>query len=183
MKMRALNWALNQYRNYKRKRHDESPENLENSLKMLLSKCKYLFLSTHNNTGQISSRYVQPIVEWDAHTFKIWIGTSTPSRKITEIRDNPLVTLSVGHENDGANIIIYGRSTLHTDDSLKQKFWKPEWKLFFPNGPGASDSTLICVEPEHIELVDFKRNIFPEPFGLQSLALRQVEGRWLAQPG
>lgn len=73
--------------------------------------------------------------------------------------------------------------SLHTENAMRQKYWKSMWSLFFPDGPISNDTILICVKPVKLELMDFKRNIIPEPFGLKPLSLEQRENRWVANTG
>ncbi len=178
-------WILPQYKKYKQNRNTTDPEAIEQSIRTLLRKSRYVFLTTHSpgsnaGNGYCSSRYVQPIVEWQEHSFRIWIGTSAHSRKIAEIMCNPKVTVAVGHEGDGANLIVYGEATVHTDQAKKQKYWKSVWHLFFPEGATSDDEVVVCVKPVKLELMDFKRNIIPEPFGLVPLTLQEKDQRWAA---
>lgn len=181
MKNRIEQWLLPRYKRYKQKRHSTDPEHIEVSIRALLDKSRYAFLISQTGENDHSStRYVQPVVEWHGHSFLIWIGTQTTSRKIAEIRQNPRVTLAVGLQGDGANLIIYGEASLHTDDDKRRKYWKSYWSLFFPDGPLSDDAILICVKPLKLELMDFKRNVIPEPFGLKPLCLVQREQQWVA---
>ena len=41
------------------------------------------------------------------------------------------------------------------------------------------DLVVIRIKPKRIELMDFKRNIIPEPFGLKPLVLEQGDGQWI----
>ena len=53
--------------------------------------------------------------------------------------------------------------------------------LIFPNGPGGDDFVSIRVEPTEMELMNFKRNIVPEPFGLKPVRLIKDKENWMVQ--
>lgn len=40
---------------------------------------------------------------------------------------------------------------------------------------------VVCIKPQRIELMDFKRNIIPEPFGLKPLVLVYGGGEWVVR--
>jgi len=183
-----LNWILPKYKKYKQNRHTTNPVRLEQVMRTLLKKTNYAFLTTHpradsDDEDYCSSRFVQPIIEWEGHSFKIWIGTHAQSRKIQQIKQNPKVTIAVGHARKGANLIIRGKAQLHTDKNLIRQYWMPVWALFFPDGPASAETILISVVPEKIELMDFSQNIIPEPFGLKPLYLLEQNDRWVAAEG
>lgn len=202
LKKRLYGSLLAQYKRFKLKRVDLSPENSLSTIRHLLEKVQFLFvitqsldpvqhgedreykndslLNAQNSSQGCSARYVQPIVEWQDELFTIWVGTLASSRKIAEIRHNPNVTLALGNDSAVANLIIHGKATLHTDIQKKLQVWKPEWKLFFPDGPKDDDYIVIRIEPERLELMDIKRGITPEPFGLKPLHLVLREGSWQA---
>jgi len=203
LKKKVFKTLLDQYRGYKLKRVDLSPENSLSTIRYLLEKARYVFVITQSldggkyganaenienvhrsksaksvNQQNFNARYVQPIVEWQDDLFTIWVGTLASSRKIVEIRHNPNITLAVGNDSAGANLIIHSQATLHTDIEHKLRYWKPEWRLFFPEGPQDEDYIVIRIEPQHLELMDLKHGIVPEPFGLKALQLVQRDRGW-----
>jgi hypothetical protein len=50
--------------------------------------------------------------------------------------------------------------------------------LFFPNGPLGEDYVVIRFEAQQMELINFKRNVIPEPFGLKPLVLSKQGAAW-----
>lgn len=191
IKKKLFLFLLSKYKQFKLNRIDLSPENSQTAIRALLKKARYLFVITQSSnetqsllptslTGS-NARYIQPIVEWEGEIFRIWTGTSASSRKVREIENNPGVTLAVGNESAGANLIIHGYASLHDDIDLKLRYWEPEWRLFFPGGPRDKDYIVICVEPQRLELMDLKRNVTPEPFGLKPLQLVRNDSGWQPQ--
>jgi len=170
---------LRKYKSFKQNRVDLNSTNARKSIRTLLSSARYVFVITSSNANQVcNARYVQPIVEWREGNFKVWIGTSASSRKITEISADSNVSLAIGSYSSNANLIVHGKATVHTDQSIRFRYWKPEWRLFFPDGPKDPDYTVICVEPIQLELMDIKRNVIPEPFGLRPLQLVLQNQQW-----
>ncbi len=53
-----------------------------------------------------------------------------------------------------------------------------EFQMFFPDGPESEELVVVNIVPERMEILDFKHNIIPEPFGLKALALFQENGQW-----
>ena len=146
---KILRFALSKYKEYKLKRVNLNSTNIQKRVKKLLSKARYAFVITQAaqqdgepNTN-CNARYVQPIIQWDNENFTVWVGTSAKSRKITELTANPNVTLAIGNDGAGANLIIQGKATIHTDQALRLKYWQPVWRLFFPEGPTGDDYVVI----------------------------------------
>ena len=137
---------------------------------------KYAFLITIGDSGWPSARLVEPIIEPDFQG--IWIGTNPSLRKMTEIDSNPKVTLAFADKRAQANLVIYGDATIETDLALRRRYWRAQWRLFFPEGPKGEDYVLIRIVPQRMEVMDFARNIIAEPFGLKPALLEFVDGAW-----
>lgn len=181
MKKQFMRWALDKYKIRKQAANDNSLEHALNITKLILDKAKYGFFISQGADGWSSTRYVQPITEWIDGELCIWVGTGAASRKIAEARANPKVTMAFGDDGAGANLIIYGVAEISHDPDLCRKYWKPEWRLFFPDGPTSDDVVVVCIKPQRIEIMDLKRNIVPEPFGLTPLVLEYGGGQWMVR--
>lgn len=142
----------------------------------MLNKSKYCFLISNSERNWPSARMVQPIVELD--TFVIWFGTNPTLRKIKEIQENPYVTIAFGKESENANLIIYGKATIENNIRERVKHWIGSWLLFFPSGPRGEDFVSIRVEPLEMEIMNFKKYIVAEPFGLKPIKLNIDNGDW-----
>ena len=142
----------------------------------MLNKSKYCFLISNSERNWPTARMVQPIVELD--TFVIWFGTNPTLRKIKEIKENPFVTIAFGKESENANLIIYGKATIEKNIREKVKHWIGSWLLFFPSGPRGEDFVSIRVEPLEMEIMNFKKYIVAEPFGLKPIKLNIEDGEW-----
>ena len=169
---------------YKRSKQTANDASLDNCLKVthhMLKKAKYCFLVTQGEEGWCNTRLVQPIIEIDKQNsanFRIWIGTRPDLRKVDEVWNNPKITLAFEDSHENANLVVYGNAFIETDSQIKKNYWRATWRLFFPNGPKASDYVAIRIEPSRLEILNFKQKITPEPFGLKAAKLIHKNGEW-----
>ncbi len=168
------------YKSHKQKSFDPSLDHCLKSVRAMLQKSKYCFLITNSDRPWPSARLVQPIPELDS--FVIWLGTHPALRKVQEIEKNQNVAVAFGSNYENANLIIYGTAHIVRDVQIKRKHWIGSWLMFFTNGPTAEDFVSVRVDPKEIELMNFKRNIVPEPFGLKPVKLVNIEGNWQVNP-
>jgi len=167
---------------YKRRKQRLSDTGLQNSLiaaKSLLERSKYCFLITKGETEFPSARLVEPLYEADLS--KIYIGTNPDLRKIREIESCPYVTLAFTNKSDNANVVIQGVASVCAIPEYKRKHWKRQWRLFFPNGSQGIDYTVITVEVQRMEVLSFKNNVIPEPFGLKPVTLVRQDDDWVIE--
>jgi general stress protein 26 len=140
---------------------------------------QYCFLITLGESGQINSRLMQPYEP--AEDFTIYLGTSPRSRKISEIQGNKEVTLSYHSPRENAFVTLIGTCTLESDISLRKKFWREEWRIFFPGGADSDDYILIKFVPQRIEVMNLARNISLKPYGLRAATLVKMGDVWELQ--
>jgi len=142
----------------------------------MLGKAKNCFLISHGQEGWCSTRLVRPKI--DCENLVFWIGTSPKLRKVIEIKKNSKVTLAFENTKQHANLILYGDATIETDPTLKKQHWQLDFEMFYPEGPESQDYVLLRFEASRIELMNFKRNILAEPFGLKPSLLIKEQGQW-----
>lgn len=172
-------YLLDSYKRSKQKSADNSLDHCLQAARETINKTKYCFMISSGAGGWSSARYVEPIVEKDFSA--LWIGTNPNLRKIKEIQENPKVTLAFGNHQERANIVIYGEASLKTDITLRKKYWKGVWRLFFPSGPAGDEYVLIKVQPLKMEIMSFHRNIVQEPFGLKPIVLNYKNSEWILE--
>jgi general stress protein 26 len=166
---------LNKYKLRVQKNSNTSLGHCLKVAKEMIIKSKYCFLITNGEGNWPSARMVQPILESD--TFVVWFGTNPTLRKIREIKENPYVTIAFGQESDNANLIIYGKSSIENGVRERVKHWIGSWIMFF-SSPRGEDFVSIRVEPMEMEIMNFKRYIVTEPFGLKPIRLKINKGIW-----
>jgi len=176
IKRKLESLLLSSYKNRVRKKHNPTLDHCLKTIRKMMKKSKYCFLITNSNRDWPSARMVQQIVDFDK--LEIWLGTNPRLRKVKEIKDNPNVTITFGSERENANLVVYGKVTLESDLRERVKHWIGSWKLFFPNGPRGADFISIRIKPHEIELMNFKRYLVPEPFGLNPIKLINNNGQW-----
>ncbi|MBU0751238.1 MAG: pyridoxamine 5'-phosphate oxidase family protein [Gammaproteobacteria bacterium] len=167
---------------YKRRKQASSDLSLENCLdaaRATASRTKYCFLVTSGEHGWPSARLVEPICDLDE--FDVYIGTNPALRKIREISACANVTLAFGNPSEKANLIIYGTATFSVEPEIKRRYWKSTWRLFFSSGPNGNDYAVVKVRAERMELLSFRRNVIPEPFGLCPVLLQRTPQGWTMQ--
>lgn len=147
----------------------------------MLGRAKYCFLITRGTEGWCSARLVQPIVD-DSEAFVLWFGTNPTLRKVREVENDPRVTVAIQDRCENANLVLYETARIERDVALRRRWWMGTWRLFFPNGPAGDDYVVLRFEAERVELLNFRRDVIPEPFGLRPLVLVQREGWALDEP-
>ena len=167
---------LKMYKLSKQKSFNSSLDHCLNTARSMLKKSKYCFLITNSDKQWPSARMVQPIIDFD--TFVTWLGTNPTLRKIKEIEKNPNVALAFGNDRENANLIIYGKASIVREVQERRKHWIGSWLLFFPSGPGGDDFVSIRIEPSEMELMNFKKSIVPEPFGLKPIKILKDVDIW-----
>jgi len=124
-----------------------------------MSKARYCALITQGSSGRSQARTLDPFAPDE--NMVVWLGTNPRSRKVAAIRRNPRVTLYYFDAEAQAYVTIYGIARLVSDPKAKLKWWKEEWKDFYPDR--AKDYLLIRVTPEKLEVVNVKKGIVGDP--------------------
>lgn len=93
--------------------------------------------------------------------FTVWFGTNPNSRKVSQIKNNPKVTLYYLEKNNAGYVMIQGAAKLVDDKMEKETRWKDGWEAFYPNKP--DDYLLIKVTPSWMEVVSYTHNILGDP--------------------
>ncbi len=179
LKRAAGRWVFQTYKRSRQKSFNSSLDYCLKTVRTMMRKSKYCFLITNHDGHSPSARMVQPIVDLDS--LDVWIGTSPALRKIGEIERDSKVTLTFGSDGEHASLVLYGCATVVSDPAVNASRWINSWQMFFPDGPGGDDFVSIRIEPSEMELMNFKRSIVPEPFGLKPAHLVRTAGGWQVQ--
>jgi general stress protein 26 len=131
--------------------HDE----LVTAAREIIATVRYCALITLDSSGHPQARTLDPFPPDE--NFVIWLGTNPRSRKVAAIRRNPRVTLYYFDREAQAYVTIYGTARLVNEPQAKLKWWKDEWKSFYPDR--AKDYLLIRVTPEKLEVVNVTKGI------------------------
>jgi general stress protein 26 len=119
----------------------------------IMKTARYCALITLDSSGRPQARTMDPFLPED--NMLVWLATNPKSRKVTEIRRHPNVTLYYFVREDQAYVTISGRARIVSDADAKASHWKDEWKDFYPD----RNYLLIAVTPEKLEVVSVKQGI------------------------
>ena len=94
----------------------------------------------------------------------IWLGTSTNSRKVKQIKNNANVMVFYYDTKGHSYVSVAGQACLVNDPEKKAHYWKKNWTSYYPNPE--KDYILIKVTPERMEICSFKYKLFWNSQGL-----------------
>jgi general stress protein 26 len=118
----------------------------------------YCALITIDGTGRPQVRTMNPFPPEQDMT--VWFATNTRSRKVSEIRRDPRVTLYYSdHKTAIGYVALAGRAVLVEDmqEILKRK--RAYWDQAFP---GLKNLVLIKVVPERLDVLNYKDGTKPD---------------------
>jgi general stress protein 26 len=121
----------------------------------IMKTARYCALITLDSNGRPQARTMDPFPPEE--NMAVWLGTNPNSRKVREIRDDAHVTLYYSVNEDQAYVAITGWARIVVDAKAKARYWKDEWKEFYPDRE--KDYVLITVIPQKLEVVSVKRGI------------------------
>jgi general stress protein 26 len=137
----------------------------------------YCLLITHGPGGQLAARVLQPAAP-EGDPLVIWLGTDPRTRKVQEIRANPRATLVYQDDGHSACVVLKGEISLVEDAALRNRYFRPTWWAFMPQGPN-QDFVLLKFTPHQLEVLDFSAGITPAPFGMQPAVLVRHNEAWV----
>lgn len=145
-------------------------ESILAAAKLVMKAAKYCFLITLDGSGHPSARLMDP---FDPETgMKIWMGTNKNTRKVEQIKNDTRATLAYYNAEGMGYVTLIGKARLVTDPKLKEKWWKEEWKAFYPGGKKSEIYFLIEFSPFRIEVMDISRKVFISLFRPEIVTLK-----------
>jgi len=112
-------------------------------------------LVTVDEEGNPRIREMAPFPPED--NWVIWLGTFPTSRKVKQIKNNPNVVVFYYDTKSYSYVNVSGKAELVNDPELKAKYWKEEWKVFYPDRD--TQYILVKVIPERLEVCSFKYHL------------------------
>jgi len=94
----------------------------------------------------------------------IWLGTSTDSRKVKQIKNNPNVMVFYYDTKGHSYVSVAGQARLVNDPDKKAHYWKKSWTRYYPDPE--KDYILIKVTPDRMEICSYKHKLFWDSKGL-----------------
>ena len=141
---------------------------IEFAAKEIISGASTCALITLDSEGAPRARAMDPFpLEED---FTVWFGTNSNSRKVTQIKNDPRVTLYYLSKDATGYVIISGKAVLVDDQKTKDHYWKEKWKDFYPES--RDNYLLIKVIPHWMEVLSPTHNIYNDSITWQPPVLR-----------
>lgn len=84
----------------------------------------------------------------------LWFFTGVSSHKVIEIANSPKVNVSFADPKNQHYISITGRAQLVRDRKKIEELWKPEFKMWFPEGKDDPQIALLRIGLEKAEYWD-----------------------------
>jgi general stress protein 26 len=120
------------------------------TLDELIDEFDTAMLVTQSLEGELRSRPMM-IAEHETRGV-LYFATRAEDKKLEEVLKNPHVAVTM--QAPGRYLSISGRATIDTDVTRADELWSASWRLWFPEGTGDPQLTLIAVEPSHAEYWD-----------------------------
>ena len=141
------------------KQNDSIRTQLTSVARTIITNAGICTLITLNEDGLPMARAMDPFLP--ESDFTVWFGTNPKSRKVKQIKNNPIVTLYYLDKDASGYVVIHGRAELVNEPSEKEKHWKTEWQAFYPNK--TEDYLLIKVVPNWMEVLSTTHGITGDP--------------------
>ena len=132
-----------------------SKEELIAAAREIMTTTRYCALITTDRRGRTNARAMDAFAPDE--NLVVWFGTNPLSRKVSEIRRNPHVTLYYFDRENQAYVSIQGVARLVNDPKEKARHWKDDWKAFYPDRD--KSYLLIEVRPVRLEVVNTKTGV------------------------
>ena len=139
------------------------------------------FLITQSEAGGTSARlmkHVKPDTD-----LTLWFGTSITSRKVREVRNTPRATVACLDPQRSAYAVLVGALAIAEHVEQWRRYWRDDWKTFWPEGPSARDYVLLRFACERVEVLSLAAGVAPPPYGLRPAVAVRRDGGWLLEHG
>ncbi len=127
----------------------------------IMREARYATLVTIGEDGHPEARIVDPF--YPEADLTIWIATHPRTRKVGEIKRDPVVTLLYFNASGLEYVTVVGSAELVSDPAEKARHWKQEWADYYKEGSRGPDYLLIRVIPTRLEVVSPNRGLFNDP--------------------
>src|ERR1043165_3909097 len=131
----------------------QTRENDLEKLRELIKEIDFCMLTTIDEGGDLHSRPMSSNGDIDANG-DIWFFTNASSLKVTEIEKLPKVNLSFANPDDQRYVSISGTAQLVRDRAKIDELWRPQFKMWFPEGKDDPEIALLRVNLEKAEYWD-----------------------------
>jgi general stress protein 26 len=113
----------------------------------------FCMLTTIDENGDPHSRPMSSNGDIDPDGI-LWFFTSASSQKVNEIQNSPKVNVSFADPENQHYVSITGAAQLTRDREKIDELWRPEFKMWFPEGKEDPDVALLRITLEKAEYWD-----------------------------
>jgi len=135
---------MSKTRSTSRRRHTRSTT--IKKVAKLMRDLDFCMFTTHAGRGGFHARPMSNNgeVEFDGD---VWFFSAADSRKVREIKTNPIVHLSYADLEDWRFVSMTGRARIVRDVAKKTELWMKDLEQWFDQGPDSNAVVLIKVTP------------------------------------
>src|SRR5688572_24849621 len=119
----------------------------------LVKDIDFCMLTTVDENGDLHSRPMSVNGDIDPDG-ELWFFTAASSHKVSEIEKLPKVNVSFADPENQNYVSITGTAQLVRDREKIDELWKPEFKMWFPEGKDDPDIALLRINLEKAEYWD-----------------------------
>lgn len=122
-------------------------------LRELVKDIDFCMLTTVDEGGDLHSRPMSSNGDIDTNG-NIWFFTNASSHKVSEIRKLPKVNVSFADPDSQRYVSVSGKAELVRDQEKIEELWRPEFKMWFPEGKDDPEVALLRIDLEKAEYWD-----------------------------
>jgi general stress protein 26 len=162
-----------------RKNEEDAPtEKKLDELYGLIDGMEVAMMTTRRPDGHLVSRAMQ--TQERRGTADLWFVTDVEAHKLEELAHDPHVNLAYYRDRTREWVSVSGTAILTRDRDLIRAFYKPDWKIWFPNEggdrTGGPDDPRIALILVTAHTVVFSKKDRPAPVQLFSMVKAMVTG-------
>lgn len=122
-------------------------------LREMVKDIDFCMLTTVDENGDLHSRPMSVNGEIDPNG-DLWFFTGVSSHKVSEVAQSPKVNASFADPDNQRYVSVTGVAELVRDRKKIDELWKPEFKMWFPEGKEDPEVALLRVRLEKAEYWD-----------------------------
>jgi general stress protein 26 len=122
-------------------------------LREMIKDIDFCMLTTIDQQGDLRSRPMSSNGDIDPNG-DLWFFTNASSHKVSEVEGSPKVNVSFADPDNQRYVSVTGVARLVRDRQKIDELWRPEFKMWFPQGKDDPEVALLRVSLEKGEYWD-----------------------------
>jgi general stress protein 26 len=122
-------------------------------LREMIKDIDFCMLTTIDQQGDMRSRPMSSNGDIDPNG-NLWFFTNASSHKVSEVEGSPKVNVSFADPDNQRYVSVTGVARLVRDRQKIDELWRPEFKMWFPQGKDDPEVALLRVSLEKGEYWD-----------------------------